>query len=408
MKSISAVLLWALALTMQSVPLAVAQSEQATPQDPVTGQVVYVCPMHSHIVKDHPGSCPICGMDLEPVTRSAAPEGDNQVVSVSGEMQQAMSLVTEPVRRDDLWKYIQTLGTATFDEADISHIHPRVSGWLESLTPHAVGEPVEKGELLFTLYSPELVVAQDDYLQVLNNGGGQSQQRMLQQGRLRLKLLGIDDDVIRQLEKTRQSLYTVPFYAQRSGVITELNVRHGMYVTPDIEMIAIADLSKLWVIADVFENQFDWLEEGRPASIHFSGIGIHDAEATIDYIYPQLDPVTRSLKVRLKLDNPLKRIKAGMNARVEIFGGPLRNVLVVNSSAVIRGADSDRVVVQTDSGEFAVRRVETGMQAQGKTEILHGLSEGEQVVTSGQFLLDSEASLAGGLGRLDADPHAHH
>ncbi|ALS99625.1 efflux RND transporter periplasmic adaptor subunit [Lacimicrobium alkaliphilum] len=408
MKSIIAALLWVLALTIQSVPLVAAQSEQTATQDPVTGQVVYVCPMHSHIIKDHPGSCPICGMDLEPVTRSAAADGDNPVVSVSGEMQQAMSLVTESVSRDDLWKYIQTLGTATFDEADISHIHPRVSGWLESLTPHAVGEPVEKGELLFTLYSPELVVAQDDYLQVLNNGGGQSQQRMLQQGRLRLKLLGIDDEVIRQLEKTRQSLYTVPFYAQRSGVITELNVRHGMYVTPDMEMIAIADLTKLWVIADVFENQFDWLEEGRPASIHFSGIGIHDAEATIDYIYPQLDPVTRSLKVRLKLDNPLKRIKAGMTARVEIFGGPLRDVLVVSSSAVIRGADSDRVVVQTDDNEFVVRRVETGMQAQGKTEILHGLSEGEQVVTSGQFLLDSEASLAGGLGRIDADPHAGH
>ncbi|GGD64882.1 efflux RND transporter periplasmic adaptor subunit [Lacimicrobium alkaliphilum] len=408
MKFPTTALLLMLPLLVLALPVTGSQTEHVAGEDPVTGQIQYVCPMHSHIVKDHPGQCPICGMDLEPVIRSVGSDDNQGQITVSGQMQQAMSLVTEPVRRDDLWKYIQTLGTATFDEADISHIHPRVSGWLESLTPHAVGEPVEKGELLFTLYSPELVVAQDDYLQVLQHNNGRNQQRMLQQGRLRLKLLGIDDEVIKQLEDTGQSLYTVPFYAKRSGVITELNVRHGMYVTPDIEMLAIADLSKLWVIADVFENQFDWLEEGRPASIHFSGIGVHDAEATIDYIYPQLDPVTRSLKVRLKLDNPLRRIKAGMTARVEIFGGPLRDVLVVSSSAVIRGADSDRVVVQTDDNAFAVRRVETGMQAQGKTEILHGLSEGERVVTSGQFLLDSEASLAGGLGRLDADPHAGH
>ncbi|WP_088329946.1 efflux RND transporter periplasmic adaptor subunit [Lacimicrobium sp. SS2-24] len=408
MKHISlALVLLACVMFFSSLGVA-AQSEHQHTTDPITQQVRYVCPMHSHIVKDHPGTCPICGMDLEPVKRSAN-EGDNgSQVTISGEMQQAMALVTETVRRDDLWKYIQTLGTATFDEANISHIHPRASGWLESLTPHAIGEPVEKGELLFTLYSPELVVAQDDYLQVLNNTDGRVRERMLQQGRLRLKLLGMDDSVIRQLEESRQSLYTVPFYAQRSGVLTELNVRHGMYVTPDIEMMAIADLSQLWVIADVFEDQFDWLQEGRPASIHFPGIGVHDAEATIDYIYPQLDPVTRSLKVRLRLDNPLKRIKAGMTAKVEIFGGPLRDVLVVNGSAIIRGANTSRVVVRTDDDRFEVRRVETGMQAQGKSEILYGLSEGEQVVTSGQFLIDSEASLSGGLNRTDSGSHANH
>ncbi|GAB3011349.1 efflux RND transporter periplasmic adaptor subunit [Bowmanella dokdonensis] len=404
------VLLAAISLLQPYSSLAQQSHQHATTgaaQDPITGEIRYVCPMHSHIVRDHPGTCPICGMDLEPV-RIQATGSDQQVrVEVDGDIQQAMSIVTEPVRRDDLWKYIETLGTVTFNESDISHIHSRVNGWLESLTVHAVGERVEKGQLLFTLYSPQLIVAQDDFLQVLDNAGGPSRDRLLKQARLRLTLLGIDEKVIQQLEQTRQSLYTVPFYAQQSGVVTALNVRHGMYVEPEMEMLAIADLKRLWVIADVFENQFDWLKLGKPAEIHLDSIGVHRVEARIDYIYPQLDPVTRSLKVRLSLDNTLERVKPGMTADVIIYGGPLRDVLVVNKQALIRTGEEARVVIRSSPTEFTVRPVQTGMQAQGKVEILAGLTEGEQVVTSGQFLLDSEANLAAGLQRLDSQSHAH-
>ncbi|GAA0354115.1 efflux RND transporter periplasmic adaptor subunit [Bowmanella denitrificans] len=385
-----------------------SQHDSPTSQvDAVFGQVRYVCPMHSHIVKDHPGNCPICGMALEPVTLSSSAEDDGPSIRVSGQIQQAMSVKTAMVERDDLWKYIKTLGTVSFDQSSIHHVHPRASGWLEQLTAHAVGERVEQGELLFTLYSPELVVAQDDYLQVLHNASGASRASLLQQARLRLSLLGIDEKVISGIEKSGRALYTVPFYAQQSGVITALNVRHGMYVTPDVEMLAISDLQKLWVIADVFESQFDWLKLGKPAEISLAALGVHALEANIDYIYPQLDPVTRSLKVRLSVNNPLERIKPGMTADVAIFGGPLRDVLVIDKQAVIQTGEGQRVVVKSSDDSFTVRKVQTGMQARGRVEILSGLAEGEEVVVSGQFLLDSEASLAAGMQRLEGAGHNH-
>ncbi|MDF2179527.1 efflux RND transporter periplasmic adaptor subunit [Aliiglaciecola sp. CAU 1673] len=376
------------------------------PTDVISGQTRYVCPMHSHIVKDHPGTCPICGMNLEPVVQKARNEGSSVVIEITGDTRQAMSIVTEQVKRDDLWKFVRTLGTVGFDESAIMHFHPRAAGYLESLDVHTQGQKVKKGQRLFTLYSPELVVAQEDYLQVLKNAASSSREHLITQGRLRLKLLGMDESVIKQVEDGHKALYTVPYYAPQDGVVTELNVREGMYVTPDVELLSLADLTRLWVIADVFESQFDWVKLGKPAEIHLPHLGMHGDEASIDYIYPQLDPVTRSLKVRLTLSNPLERVKPGMTAEVKIFGGPLRDVLVVSKQAVIPAEQGHRIVVQRDDSSFEVREVEIGMQAQGKVEVLSGLKDGERVVTSGQFLIDAEASLAGGLERLDA--HAHH
>ena len=364
----------------------------------------YVCPMHSHIVRDEPGTCPICGMDLEP-RNMVQSHSEHPSVSVSGAMQQAMNLVSEPVARGTLWKYIETLGVVTFDEADISHVHPRVSGWIEKLHVATEGQTVKQGELLYTLYSPDLVVAQDDYLQVLRSKLDKNSP-LFQQARRRLTLLGMSVAVIESLEKRGKSTYSVPFYADRDGVVTKLNVRDGMYVKPDMEIVAIADLTHLWVIADVFESQFDWLKIGKPAEIHLDPIGVHHAEASIDYIYPQLDAVTRSLKVRLTLQNPLGRVKPGMNAKVVIYGGPKRDVLHIPAQALLSTEHVNRVVVKTDHETFEIRQVETGMQTRGRVEILSGLAEGEQIVTSGQFLIDSEASLTGSLPRV-AGAHQH-
>lgn len=398
-----------LILTLGGPALAI-QPLQSPAQPPVpevlTSQTRYMCPMHSHIIKDHPGTCPICGMDLEPVVWQAREAGQGPVVAIEGEIRQAMAIVTEVVTRDDLWKFIRTLGTVGFDESAILHLHPRAAGYLEHLDIHTQGQKVKKGQRLFTLYSPELVVAQEDYLQVLKNAGSAASEHLVAQGRLRLKLLGMDESVISSVETSRKAIYTVPYYAPQDGVVTALNVREGMYVTPDVELLSLADLTRLWVLADVFESQFDWVKLGKPAEIHLPHLGMHGDEASIDYIYPQLDPVTRSLKVRLTLANPLERVKPGMTAEVKIFGGPVRDVLVVSKQAVIPAEDGHRIVVQLDDGRFEVRRVEIGLQAQGKVEVLTGLTEGERVVTSGQFLIDAEANLAAGLERLDA--HAHH
>ncbi|GAA4894616.1 efflux RND transporter periplasmic adaptor subunit [Ferrimonas pelagia] len=379
-----------------------------------TATVKYVCPMHPHIVSDDAdATCPICGMDLEAVTVGAATE--EVVVGVSGGMQQALGMRTQTVERGTLWQYIKTLGEVQYNEDAISHLHTRVTGWVEKLTVTTVGQRVEQGQLLYELYSPELINAQDDYLQALDYAKQDPKRGddLKRRARLRLELLGMSNRVINQVERSGESLYRVPFYAPSSGVISAIELRDGMYIQPGNTLIELVDLSTVWVIADVFENEQGWLETGRPADVTAAPQGLFEIEGQIDYIYPELDATTRAMRVRVKLDNPGEQLRPGSLVDVELYGGPKRGLLIVPTEALILTGRENRVVVQHDSTGFASVPVKLGMMSQGKAEILEGLNEGDQVVVSGQFLLDSEASIQGSLRRLSAgeaaaDPHAGH
>ena len=381
------------------------------------GNVKYVCPMHPHVVSDVPGTCPICGMNLEKVSIGGV--GEEVVVGVSGGMQQALGMRSEQVTKGTLWKLVKTIGTVEYNENAIGHAHTRVNGWLETLMVHTVGQRVKKGQLLYELYSPELVNAQDDYMQAIdylkqdkNRGAG-----LLRKARLRLELLGVSASTINQLERTGETIYRVPYYADQDGFVSQLSVRHGMYVQPGDTLFEIVDLSSVWVIADVFENEQSWLEQGRPVEITSAAQGLFDLESTIDYIYPELDPVSRAMRVRVKLDNPGKLLKPGTLVDVKLFGGPQREVLSIPTEALILTGRENRVVVQRADNKFASVAVKVGMIAQGKAEITEGLKAGDKVIVSGQFLLDSEASIQGSLQRLSgsnssedaaSDPHANH
>ncbi|WP_345317213.1 efflux RND transporter periplasmic adaptor subunit [Ferrimonas gelatinilytica] len=364
----------------------------------------YVCPMHPQIVSDEPGTCPICGMNLEMVETGGADEA--VVVGVSGGMQQALGVRTQAVERGTLWRYVKTLGTVKYNEDAISHVHTRVSGWVERLAVNSVGERVKRGQLLYEIYSPELVNAQDDYLQALDylKQDPARGQELRRKARLRLELLGIADSVIRQLERSGESLYRVPFYAEQDGTVSMLALREGMYVQPGETQIELVDLSTVWVIADVFENEQSWLEVGRYADVTAASQGLFELEGKIDYIYPELDPVTRAMQVRVKLDNqaesPQQKLRPGALVDVELFGGPRRDLLIVPTEALILTGRENRVVVQQTDDSFVSVPVRLGMISQGRAEILEGLSEGDRVVVSGQFLLDSEASIQGSLRRL--------
>lgn len=387
----------------------------ATQNSTNNANIKYVCPMHPHVVSDVPGSCPICGMNLEQVTMGGA-IGEDVVVGVSGGMQQALGMRSETVSKGTLWKLVKTIGTVEYNENAIGHVHTRVTGWIETLKVHTVGQQVKKGQLLYELYSPELVNAQDDYMQARDylkqdkNRGSV----LLRKARQRLELLGVNASTIEQLERTSNTIYRVPFYAEQDGFISQLTVRHGMYVQPGDTLFEIVDLSSVWVIADVFENEQSWLQQGRPVEITAAAQGLFDIESSIDYIYPELDPVTRAMRVRIRLDNPGKQLKPGTLVDVTLFGGPNHDVLSIPTEALILTGRENRVVVQRDDTQFASVVVKVGMIAQGKAEIIEGLKAGDKVIVSGQFLLDSEASIQGSLQRLSggnsavADPHANH
>ncbi|MGL5046146.1 MAG: efflux RND transporter periplasmic adaptor subunit [Shewanella sp.] len=369
--------------------------------------IKYVCPMHAHIISDVPGTCPICGMNLEKVETGGNSQEIN--INVSGNMQQALALKVTQVERDTLWKFVQTVGQVEYDQSQITHIHARVTGWVEKLRVKSMGDTVKKGQLLYEIYSPDLVNAQDDYLLALDTAktaGNQRYQDLVRRAGLRLSFLGFNQQQIRQLTDSRQTQYRVPFYAQQDGVVETLSIRDGMYIEPSTEVMSLVDLSKVWIIADVFENEQSWLAKGQTAKISVPAMNLSGIEGTIDYIYPELDPVTRSLRVRVVLNNTDVSLRPKTLAKVALLGGPNKDVLVIPQEALIQTGKENRVIVKQTDNSFSAKTVTVGMMTQGKAEIVSGLTEGEQVVISGQFLLDSEASLKGSLMRLSSG-HQH-
>jgi membrane fusion protein, copper/silver efflux system len=330
-------------------------------------------------------------------------------IRVSGRMQQALALKVATVERDTLWKFVETVGQVDYNESQISHIHARVSGWIEKLAIKSMGDTVKKGQLLYEIYSPELVNAQDDYLLALDTqkkSGSQRYQDLVRRAGLRLSFLGFNENQIKQLAQTKQTQYRIPFYATQDGVVETLSVRDGMYIEPQTEVMSLVDLSTVWVIADVFENEQNWIVKGQQAEIAVPAMDLSGLEGTIDYIYPELDPITRSLRVRLVINNSQAKLRPKTLAKVSIFGGPKKDVLVIPQQALIQTGKENRVIVKQADDSFAAKVVTVGMMRQDKVEIVDGLTEGERVVISGQFLLDSEASLKGSLMRLSSG-HQH-
>ena len=357
----------------------------------------YVCPMHPQIVKGEPGNCPICGMDL--VAKKVEASGSERPgVEVSHAVVQNMGIRTDRVKRDTLWKHIQTVGRVDYDETRLVHVHPRTEGWLEELNLRAEGDPVKRGELLGQLYSPEILSAQVDYLIALDQKSGS---RNLENARNRLRLLGVTENTISRIQKNRKSQNTVPLYAPAKGIIAQLQAREGMYIKPEMEIFTIVDPSVMWVLVDVFEYQIDWLKEGLSTEIKVPAYPGRSWEGKVDYIYPDLDPRARTLRVRLAFDNSDGQLKANMFAKVVIYGGPKHNVLLIPAEALIETGERSTVVKALGDGRFQPVDVVIGATRAGRVEIISGLDEGDQVVISGQFLIDSESSLQASFLRME-------
>lgn len=340
-------------------------------------------------------------MDYIPVyADEAAPPAMSEAgaVSIAPQMIQNMGVRTARVERGTLKRVIDTVGYVSVDENKIRRVQVRAEGWVENLRVNFVGQQVRKGELLFELYAPELVNAQQEYLSMLAIDNAPLQQA----ARQRLAALGVGEAQIAALEKTRRVPRLTGVYAQEDGVVQALAIRPGAYVESATETVVLADLSSVWVLADVFGQDAGQVHPGAEAAVNFAAIPGKTWQGNVDYIYPGIDSATRTLKVRLRLDNPDALLKPNMYASVRIGTGTPREVLSIPREALIQTGDGTRVIVALGDGKFAPRAVRAGMESGERVEIVGGLQEGEQVVTSGQFLIDSETSLRAGLKRLSA------
>jgi Cu(I)/Ag(I) efflux system membrane fusion protein len=356
----------------------------------------WVAPMDPNYRRDKPGKSPM-GMDLIPVYAESTANNDGSM-TIAPEVVQNLGVRTAVAERSRLWRGIDTVGYVDYDESLVSHIHLRTEGWIENLVVQSEGERVTRGQRLFDLYSPELVNAQEEFLQALklDNPG------MVQASKDRLAALGVSAGQIQTLQKNRRVQQTVSIFAPQDGVVSTLPVREGMFVKPADRVMSLADLSSVWLLAEVFERQADWVKIGQSADVVLPYQPGKQFEGRVEYIYPGLDPKTRTLKVRLRFANPDETLKPNMYANVKIYGGPRENIVVIPLEALIRTGREDRVVIDLGEGRFTSRRVQAGMESGDWVEIVSGIEPGDRVVTSGQFLIDSEASLKASLQRMQS------
>ncbi len=354
----------------------------------------WVAPMDPNFRSDQPGKSPM-GMDMVPVYA----DGNDDVgttVKISPEVVNNLGVRTTVVQRGPLTRNITTVGYLDYDETRISHIHTRTEGWIERLSVRAEGEQVKKGQVLFELYAPTLVNAQEEYLQALAGAN----QLLLAASRERLQALGVSPSQVERLKKDRKAAQRVKFYASQSGVLSRLNVREGMFVKPDTEVMSLANLDQVWLLVEVFERQANWVKTDQVAEARLPSLPDRLWTGAVEYIYPDLDPVTRTLRVRLRFDNTERLLMPNMYAHVEIYGEPKEDVLSIPREAVIRGASQTRVIVALGDGRFEAREIIAGMESNDRVEVQSGLKAGEEVVVTSQFLIDSEASLRASLQRL--------
>jgi len=358
-------------------------------------EVLYwVAPMDPDFRRNEPGKSPM-GMDLVPVYADEI-DGQPGVVSIDATIVNNLGVRTEEAQRGPLSRRIETVGYVGYDEETVQHVHTRVEGWIEKLATKASGDPVEEGQLLFELYSPTLVNAQEEYLVALRSAN----KLLLKASRERLAALGVSDSEVARLNKERTIRQRVRVYAKADGVIAHLGVREGIYVTPATEIMSVAELDKVWVLAEVFERQAAWVKPGQDAVVELDYLPDEKLHGKVDYVYPELDPKTRTLKVRLRFDNVAETLRPNMFARVTIQGDSLGDVVHVPREALIRGGRVDRVVMALGEGRFRAQPVDIGIESGDRVAIRKGVSAGDLVVVSGQFLIDSESNIEAALNRM--------
>jgi multidrug efflux pump subunit AcrA (membrane-fusion protein) len=367
-------------------------------------------PMDPTFVRDEPGKSPM-GMPLVPECPGAAGAAPEGVVIIDPATVQNMGVRTATVGRRDLARSVRAVGRVAYDERRVVHVHTKVEGWVEKLFVDFVGQEVKRGQPMLEIYSPELVATQEELLLAARyrdaterspfedvRGGGKS---LFSATKRRLTLWDIPDREVKRLLETGKVNRTITLYAPASGVITRLGVRSGMKVQPNSNLYTIADLSHVWVLADVYEYELPWLALGQMATVELSYMPGKPMQGELTYIAPFLDPKTRTAEVRLELDNAAGKLKPEMFGNAVIAGTPRIGALAIPTDAVIHSGRRTIAVVALGEGRFEPRDIELGLDSgDGWFEVLSGLHEGDDIVVSSQFLIDSESNLKEAVKKL--------
>lgn len=358
----------------------------------------WVAPMDPNYRRNKPGKSPM-GMDLVPVYEEAASQGGPGTVKISPDVINNLGVRTTLAVKRALHSEIQTVGYVQYNEDQLVHIHPRVEGWIETMHVKAEGDPVNQNQPLYSLYSPQLVNAQEELVLALNRNN----KKLIRAAEERLLALQMSQQFIENVKRTKEVKQTVTFYTSREGVVDNLNVREGFFVKPGTTLMSIGSLADVWVEAEIFESQVAMVNVGQPVTMTLGYLPGKIWRGKVDYVYPTLDPQTRTLRVRLTFNNHDNSLKPNMFAQVTIHIDSDSPRLVVPSEAVIRTANENRVVLNLGNGEFKSVHVALGQVTPAYIEIVSGLSEGDSVVTSAQFLLDSESSVNSDFKRMHYD-----
>lgn len=358
-------------------------------------EVLYwVAPMDAKYRRDKPGKSPM-GMDLVPVYKGEGTE--DGVVKISPVVINNLGVRISTVQKGQLDREINTVGYINFDEEKLYHLHTRVEGWVEKLIVKATGDIVKKGQKLFELYSPTLVNAQEEYVTALRS----KNRILIKASKDRLISLGISPGQIKQLGNSRKIQQRISYYARQSGFIQDMKILDGMFVKPSMNVLTIGQIDTVWVIAEVFERQSGWVKEGQTVDMNVEAYPAKSWKGIVDYIYPVLDKKTRTLRVRIRFNNPEQLLKPNMFSHLIIHSSFNKDSLFVKREAIIRNGGIERVVKALGEGKFKSVAVKTGSESGDYVEIIKGLKEHDKIVTSAQFLIDSESSLSASFDRME-------
>ena len=343
-----------------------------------------------------------------------SPASAENVMTVSPERLQAVGVKFELAKRRSLDRMIRTVGQVEIDERRLSHVNIKLEGWIDELFVNSTGEQVKKGQKLLTLYSPELVATQTEYLLALKSqrtlgrspfpevaAGAES---LVEATRRRLHLWDITEDHVQDLERTGKVLRTLPIHAPRSGTVIKKVALAGMHVNPGDELYTIADLSHVWLLADIYEYELPFIKVGQTATVTLSYDPKAILQGRIAFLYPTIETQTRTAKVRFELVNPGERLKPGMYANVELKI-PLGTRLVVPTDAILDSGERQLIFIHLGGGHLEWRTVKLGVRAGDWVEVLEGLKEDEHIVTSANFLLDSESQLKAAVAGMGTHTH---